>query len=788
MRARFWLLLLLSLCTLVRSHAQAQNMILQGVISNDPATDIITKPFEVDVFADLPRNSEVYNKVNAVVVKALPGLNVAVQQGKPVAILNYAVLQYNGWHVPEDKIAALKAFDQAAQMGVAEAMVWQGDLQRNKDGSQFDGAAARPYYEAAAAKGSNTAKHRLFGLYAYGNGVASDVSKAKAYLTELVAAKIAYAQYSQALLHQNGTLNTAPDMSKARELMQAAADQTYGPAQLWMGAFHLDNKNYPYAIQYFEKAWEQGYTDAAVYIGRMVRDGQSVAADDKQAVAWYQRAADAGNGWGMSMLSRAYRRGDGVKQDYMQAKAWGEKGAELGNAISEVQLSIIYQQGLGVPRDEKYAFDLTVRAANKGQPDAICNLGIYYEFGNIVSRDRARARQLRAQGASNGGFVECVSHTAFLFSSLTNDGITDPAQQLAPDPVQFKYFAEKAAALGDAKAKIMLARCMTYGTDKCKKDGAAALKVWQDPDLKDDAEALTAVAQIYMNGNGVPQDIPLALRLFNSSKVQNYGFALYLQGIIYSDGTGGQKVDYARAKKLFEKAVSLGNVDALTALGRIYWYGKGVAVDKPKALAYWRQAAEAGVSEALTLLGRILREEPALAKSKDEGLNAFKRAAALGNRDGTYELGYDAVFGKSGPPNASEAFRYFSVAAEQGEATAQNALGMFYWTGRGIGNDAVVPIDYVKARAWFERAVRQGQPHALISLATMEASGIGGAKDVVSAYAHICLASISNYVPGLEPERLEKALWQCRAIGERLTPDMLARGKAMIAAFKPVLE
>jgi hypothetical protein len=48
-----------------------------------------------------------------------------------------------------------------------------------------------------------------------------------------------------------------------------------------------------------------------------------------------------------------------------------------------------------------------------------------------------------------------------MFSSRTNGGITDAAQQLAPDPVQFKHFANLAAARGDIQAKRLLAHCMT---------------------------------------------------------------------------------------------------------------------------------------------------------------------------------------------------------------------------------------------------------------------------------------------------------------------------------------
>ncbi len=53
-----------------------------------------------------------------------------------------------------------------------------------------------------------------------------------------------------------------------------------------------------------------------------------------------------------------------------------------------------------------------------------------------------------------------------------------------------------------------------------------------------------------------------------------------------------------------------------------------------------------------------------------------------------------------------EAVRWFRKAAEQGNAVAQNNLGVMYAAGRGV------PQDYVQAHMWFNLAAARGSEAA----------------------------------------------------------------------------
>ncbi|MEE8544981.1 MAG: tetratricopeptide repeat protein, partial [Alphaproteobacteria bacterium] len=65
------------------------------------------------------------------------------------------------------------------------------------------------------------------------------------------------------------------------------------------------------------------------------------------------------------------------------------------------------------------------------------------------------------------------------------------------------------------------------------------------------------------------------------------------------------------------------------------------------------------------------------------------------------------------------ALREYRLAAEQGDASAQNNLGVMYAMGRGV------PQDSALAAQWYRRAAEQGDARAQYNLGFMYADGRG---------------------------------------------------------------
>ena len=84
--------------------------------------------------------------------------------------------------------------------------------------------------------------------------------------------------------------------------------------------------------------------------------------------------------------------------------------------------------------------------------------------------------------------------------------------------------------------------------------------------------------------------------------------------------------------------------------------------------------------------------------------------------------------------NYSEAFKFCSVAAEQGHAEAQFNLGYMYQYGQGVKQD------YFKAVEWYQKAAEQGDASAQYNLGVMYYNGQGVKQDYAKTKEYFGLA------------------------------------------------
>ncbi|MEG1051519.1 MAG: tetratricopeptide repeat protein [Janthinobacterium sp.] len=79
--------------------------------------------------------------------------------------------------------------------------------------------------------------------------------------------------------------------------------------------------------------------------------------------------------------------------------------------------------------------------------------------------------------------------------------------------------------------------------------------------------------------------------------------------------------------------------------------------------------------------------------------------------------------------------RWYRTAAEQGDASAQNNLGVMYANGHGVPQDDGLAVQ------WYARAAGQGHALAQYNLGGMYNSGRGVEKDPVCGYMWLALAA-----------------------------------------------
>ncbi len=81
-------------------------------------------------------------------------------------------------------------------------------------------------------------------------------------------------------------------------------------------------------------------------------------------------------------------------------------------------------------------------------------------------------------------------------------------------------------------------------------------------------------------------------------------------------------------------------------------------------------------------------------------------AAEQGDAEAQDHLGLMYTKGQGVPQDYVEARTGFRKAAEQGFAAAQNNLGVMYYQGQGV------PLDYVQVHKWFNLAASKGDKNA----------------------------------------------------------------------------
>ena len=103
-----------------------------------------------------------------------------------------------------------------------------------------------------------------------------------------------------------------------------------------------------------------------------------------------------------------------------------------------------------------------------------------------------------------------------------------------------------------------------------------------------------------------------------------------------------------------------------------------------------------------------------------------------------FNLGVRYGNGRGVPQDAAEAVRWYRLAAEQGDASAQFNLGLAYDTGEGV------PQDYAEAVRWYRLAAEQGHAIAQLNLGLMYSNGRGVPQDYVSAHMWLNLAAATG--------------------------------------------
>lgn len=145
-------------------------------------------------------------------------------------------------------------------------------------------------------------------------------------------------------------------------------------------------------------------------------------------------------------------------------------------------------------------------------------------------------------------------------------------------------------------------------------------------------------------------------------------------------------------------------------------------------LRYYRSEAlqRKDISKMLAL-AELYAEGVGVVQDFTESFKWYRMAAENGDATGQNNTGYNYLFGKGVRQDKAEARRWFAMAAAKGHAMSQNNLGIMWQMGDGG------PQDLEEAAKWYRCAAEQGVVGAQLELGVMYKRGEGVAKNLQEA-------------------------------------------------------
>ena len=164
-------------------------------------------------------------------------------------------------------------------------------------------------------------------------------------------------------------------------------------------------------------------------------------------------------------------------------------------------------------------------------------------------------------------------------------------------------------------------------------------------------------------------------------------------------------------------------------------------------------------------LGQAYEKGLGVPQDPIEAVKWYRLAAKQGDADAQNSLGLLLIAEQRDYPGAAQ---WFALAAKQGNADAEYNLGSIYYQGLGV--------NYEFAAHWFQQAAQQGHPRAQRDLGLLYMRGLGVKTDCQEAYKWLKLARLQD------DAEAENELKACAAA---MSADQIAAAEKAAREFRP---
>ena len=542
--------------------------------------------------------------------------------------------------------------------------------EKGMDGYKTNYKKAAHYYGRS---GTPTAHYRLGLLYLQelvGKGTQKDYAAGIGHLAQAADSGLVDAMFDLGVCHAYGLFVDTVDHEKAIHYLRHLADNDNPDGLYMMALYHEHDKlasdlipaDTAEALRLFQKAAGLGSADAQCRLGDLYRAGRRVGRDNAKALSLYMEASLQGSAEGTYRVGRSHLEGCGTPVDTAAAIPYLKNAAAQGVGDAAYQMAEMYNYGRG---------------------------------GVTAHSDTALAYYLAAHELGNGA----ASHV--IGQALIAEGAPDKAVEF------FRIGAQN----GDTDATLALALCLRDGTGVDAPDPKTAYRLLEQVVADTaNADAYSLLGTACLMGIGCPRDEALGKAYLDTAADLGDAGSAYKLGICHLHGYGCHP-DTAAAISWMEKAADNEIVSAINALGEIY-LEQG---EYKNAVLYFEKGVALGSLDSYCRLGLCYQEGMGVVLNSKKAYELYCYAAEHASNFGRRMVANCYLNGIHVETDASEALRWFALAADNGDMLAMYYCGLLLEEG-----DSGIVADPKKAREWYKKAAAAGYEPAQAALSRMK--------------------------------------------------------------------
>ena len=646
---------------------------------------------------------------------------------------------------------------------------YRGKLNERNYEKAFD------WFSKAAESGNSYAQYLLGNMYENGTFVEQNYDTALSYYKNSAAQNNIMAIGEMAFMKDNGYGMPMNKEEAEKIYLQLAEERDDEWSMIKLAYIEMDRGNSEERLKWIQKALEKEYIDAYVDLGIFYQSDEKYedlekaqqsyyqAAQlgnpegmnglaliyynmpdnkgDEQAFRWFSKSADLGDSFGLYYLAVMYENGFGTNID--KQKAWdlylasadqkfslayrkiaqlieeGEAPASFTGRELEYYIKAAERNDIDAIHDvirflendpdrQKELFSWCQRGAQLNDGKCICKLGKLYFYGMGTEMDEFKAMNCFRKAET----MEIPEAYYFLgLAYYEAKGVVSPNIQKAEE-----YFRKAAEAGYSDAIKAIAELYMQSGHENGYEKAIEYLKTIAEGEHADIAyEGLMRIAVEQMNAQDYddPQNSELyqkALRFETSGK--EAGMTESLSKAFLDRGINLYNIEkYESAIAPLLLAAQMGESEAATHLGDLYFYGYGVDTDYEQSYYWFSKAAQSNNAYAQYSIAFMYIKGLFVEKDDTQVIKWMKLAAENGYTEAQKNMGEYYYYGSFGcRRDMKEAIKWYEMGAKSNEPTCVFTLGLIYEEGDGVQKNIL------KAADWYQKGAQAGIPSCLYNL------------------------------------------------------------------------